>query len=219
MRDFGSRAFPATALFTLTLICRRRIIHGATYFEDDVQCSPIRDVTIMVQYDTIVACSSHGAWPETVVGRHGSMLCPCVLSLCALSVHWQTKQMHIGQIIYRQLRHHRTRLRFADRRAALCSGYSAISSSAQLFLFNCIYRPTDNDATELGVQQSTWVELMLWVAWRLGIHCKRQQQRTRPCPCIESTAVLWRLMSDVPSAMMLRAEQWLAAKMGTDKPG
>jgi len=30
----------------------------------------------------------------------------------------------------------------------------SVSSSTQLFSFHCIYRPTDDDATELGVQQS-----------------------------------------------------------------
>ena len=30
----------------------------------------------------------------------------------------------------------------------------SVSSSTQLFLFDYIYRPTDDDATELGVQQS-----------------------------------------------------------------
>ena len=60
---------------TLTLLRRGRIIHGATYFEDADQRSPVRDVATIVQYDTIAARScSHGAQPTTVP-RHCS-LCP-----------------------------------------------------------------------------------------------------------------------------------------------
>jgi len=56
------------------------------------------------------------------------------------------------------------------------------------FFFNAtvfvrhIYRPTDNDATELGVQQSAWVGLMLWKTLRFGVHDER--------PITDSQAVL-----------------------------
>ena len=39
-RDLGSRGVTAPARFTLALIRRGRIIHGATYFDDD--CQPPR---------------------------------------------------------------------------------------------------------------------------------------------------------------------------------
>ena len=71
--NFGSRVFTAAALCTLTLFRRGRIIHGATYFKDAGQRSPVRDVATIVQYDTIMACSSHMA-----LGRkrsHGTARC------------------------------------------------------------------------------------------------------------------------------------------------
>jgi len=68
--DFGSHRFTAAALVMLTLFRRGRIIHTATYFEDAREHSPVRDVATIMQYDTIAAHSSHGAWPTTDPWHH-----------------------------------------------------------------------------------------------------------------------------------------------------
>ena len=58
------------ALFTLKLFRYGRMTDGATYFEDVGQRSPVQDVATIMQYDMIVACSSHGEQPTTVARHH-----------------------------------------------------------------------------------------------------------------------------------------------------
>jgi len=67
-RNHGSRGFTAAALFTPTLFRCVRVIHGAIYFEDVGQRSPVPDVAIIVQYNTIGTRSSHAVQP-TIVPR------------------------------------------------------------------------------------------------------------------------------------------------------
>ena len=133
-------------VFTLTLFCRGRIIHGGHI--STTPDSARQSETSPPWCNT--TRSSHGARP-TAVARHRAQYPR------ALSVRRQTTQTDIRQIIYRQLRRRRTRSRFVHRRAALWPGCTGISSSTQLFLFDCTCRPTDNHSTELGVQQSAWV--------------------------------------------------------------
>jgi len=47
-RDFDSRGVTAATLFTPTLFRQGMIIHGATYFEDVGQRSPVQDADIIV---------------------------------------------------------------------------------------------------------------------------------------------------------------------------
>ena len=56
----------------LTAFRRGRIIHGATYFDDAGQRSPVRDVATVVQYDTIAEWGINGpqrAAPAGVVNK------------------------------------------------------------------------------------------------------------------------------------------------------
>jgi len=78
-RDFGSRRLTAAELFTLTLLRRGIIIHGATYFKDASQRAPVRDVATIVQYDTIAPHSSHVARGQKTVARHARCVRPSVL--------------------------------------------------------------------------------------------------------------------------------------------
>jgi len=64
---------------------RGRIIHGAIYFEDAGQRSPVRDVATIVQYDTIAKCSTA---PCGVSVRPGTAPCP------------RTNGTNFGEIIY-----------------------------------------------------------------------------------------------------------------------
>jgi len=186
-----SHLFMAAALFTLTLFCRGKIIHGVTYFDNAGQRSPVRDIATVMQYHTRAACSSHCARPEAVA-----------VYMHAVSLH--------ASVIYRELHRHHTWSHFADRCTVLWSGCSRISFSTQPFLLDYIYRPTVNGATELGVQQSTWVGLMLWVAQRLDVHGKQLTVDSPELPAV-STHTRHGLVDQQP-------ERWRAANTGTDKP-
>jgi len=115
-------------VFTLTLFCRGRIIHGGHI--STTPDSARQSETSPPWCNT--TRSSHGARP-TAVARHRAQY------RRALSVRRQTTQTDIRQIIYRQLRRRRTRSRFVDRREPLCSGCSSVSSSTQIFLFDSNY--------------------------------------------------------------------------------
>jgi len=99
-RDFGSRRLTAAELFTLTLLRRGIIIHGATYFKDASQRAPVRDVATIVQYDTIAPRSSHVARGQKTVARHRP-LCPSVRPGTASRLRTSGTQRNLGQIIYR----------------------------------------------------------------------------------------------------------------------
>jgi len=61
----------AAALFTLTLFSWGGGITQTTYFEDAGQQSPVRDITDVVQYNTIAAWLSVGMHPmSTTIPRH-----------------------------------------------------------------------------------------------------------------------------------------------------